>query len=143
MGRLDFNTENDFETLFDFPSDVKIDYDDIILVYLATEVIPGGGGEPPFPPTFVWEALPKTMYLEKGELTYGFKYSFGSVDSSLDGLHIFLDGSVDLNELSTELTNDIHFRVAVISADLMSFANMDEIEAMISSIPNNEIIVLN
>jgi len=139
---IDFNEETNFETLVDLPSDVQISPTDIVLVYIA-KVISGGLGDPPPPPTIIWEVLPKTMYLENGELTYGFKHTVISVDSSLIGLRIFLDGSVDLNELPSELTQDIIFKIAVIPAVWVSSANMDDLEAMINSIPNNEIKVLN
>jgi len=139
---VDFNAEDNFETLVDLPSDVEISPTDIVLVYIA-EVIRVGGGDPPPPPTIIWEVLPKTIYLENGELAYGFKHTVISVDSALLGLRIFLDGSLDLNELPSELTQDIMFKIAVIPAVWVSSANMDDLDAMISSMPNNEIIVLN
>jgi len=135
---IDFNAENNFETFVELPTDIQIGSKDIVFVYILTEVLNVGakGTLPPKPPVFVWEALPKTMYIENRELAYGFKYS-------LNHLRLFLDGSVDLNELPSELTQGIIFRVAVIPATWVSSAYMDNLDAMISSMPNNEIKVLN
>lgn len=99
---IDFNTENDFLDIFDFPS--KLEESDAVLVYRLSAVDNGRD---------VWRQLPQTYFFQEGVLMYNFDYT-------VDDFSIFLDGAIDLNALPTQWRTDQVFRVIVVPSDFPS-----------------------
>ena len=102
----DFNSENDFSTLFTFPADViEVFESDVVLVYLLWDVT-----EDDLP---ILRLMPQTIYLDDGSFQYNFDYTYFDVN-------FFLDGAYDFTTLEDSWTQNQTFRVVVVPAD---FAN--------------------
>lgn len=124
---VDFNSNDNFSVVVDIPSEIEVFDTDIVMTYVLTDVIDG---------VDVWEPLPQTLFFGDEILLYGYNYTFFDVE-------LFLDGTVDLNSLPSEFTQDIVFRVAVIPADMAQSMDLNSLGNMIGALKNNEIIKLN
>lgn len=106
----DFNSENEYSTLFTFPPDeIEVFESDVVLVYILWEVTEDSDGNA-LP---IWRLMPQTIFLEDGSFQYNFDYTYFDVS-------IFLDGVYDFNTLGNNWTQDQLFRVVVVPADFAS-----------------------
>jgi hypothetical protein len=103
---VDFTNSNDYSQLVNIPIDIEVYESDVILVYWLEDVISDGTGD-----TFdVWTALPQTIYTTQGSFQYSFNHTFIDV-------FLFLQGDINLDSLSSNLTNNQTFRIAIVGAE--------------------------
>lgn len=120
---LTFSDANDFAQLVDFPNNVEVFESDVVMAYRLVEVDNG---------LDIWEPLPQTLFFQDGILLYGFNHSFVDIE-------FFLDGTVNLFTLDTDLTVSQTFRVAIIPAayaknlDLGNMAQVMAVSKMINT----------
>lgn len=124
---VDFTPGNDFEVLIDIPAQIEVLDTDIVLVYTLIEIDNG---------VDVWEPLPQTFFFEDGILLYSFDYTQQDVN-------LFLDGTVILDDLSADLTQDITFRMIVIPADDAENINLNNMESLMEAIRLKDVEELN
>lgn len=102
----EFNfTAPDYSVLLNLPSTFEMLDSDVMLVYLLWGVTDDN--------VEIWRALPQTLYFDDGILHYN--YDFTKYDAS-----IFLDGTVDLNTLAADWTDQWIARVVVVPAQFVS-----------------------
>ena len=103
---VDFTNSNDYSQLVNIPLDIEVYESDVILVYWLEDVISDGTGG-----TFdVWTPLPQTIYTTQGSFQYSFNHTFIDV-------FLFLQGDINLDSLSSNLTNNQTFRIAIVGAE--------------------------
>lgn len=103
---VDFTNANDYSQLVNIPLDIEVYESDVILVYWLEDVISDGTGG-----TFdVWTPLPQTIYTTQGSFQYSFNHTFIDV-------FLFLQGDINLDSLSSNLTNNQTFRIAIVGAE--------------------------
>lgn len=103
---VDFTNSNDYSQLVNIPMDIEVYESDVILVYWLEDVISDGSGD-----TFdVWTPLPQTIYTTQGSFQYSFNHTFIDV-------FLFLQGDINLDSLSSNLTNNQTFRIAIVGAE--------------------------
>jgi hypothetical protein len=124
---VDFLAINGFEELVPFPDNIEVFDTDVVVAYVLTDVVDG---------LDVWEPLPQTLFLGNEILLYGFNYTVGDI-------LFFLDGTVNFNNLPSDLTDNIIFRVAIIPADMAEGVNLNSLESVMSAMQNKEIMQLN
>ena len=83
----------------------------------------------------IWEPLPQTLFFEEGILLYGFNHTYADIE-------FFLDGTIPLNDLIPELTQSIIFRVAIIPADSAKKIDQKNMNSILNSLQDQEIIRL-
>ena len=106
---LDF-TAPDFSAFLELPSTFNMLESDVMLAFLLWEVTEDG--------TEVWRALPQTLYFQDGILEYN--YDFTRFDAT-----IFLDGTVNLDELSSDLTDNWVARLVVVPGQFGARTTLD------------------
>jgi len=109
---VNFNAANNFSFTENYGFDVKTS--DVTLVYILWETDNG---------TDIWRLLPQSVAFEGGTLIYNFDFTQTDV-------RFFLDGTVDLNTLAAEWTQNQVFRVVVIPADnvdAVDVSNLDHV----------------
>ncbi len=106
-----FTTANKFTLFSAFPSNLKVNDTDIVMVYIRWDQVEEGGEI-----LNLWRALPQTAIMEDGLIQYNFDYTMASVE-------IFLTATV--NELSSEWTDNQVFRVAVLPAEVVLNKSID------------------
>ncbi|MCM8571086.1 collagen-like protein [Gramella jeungdoensis] len=99
----------DYSVFVEIPSSVEVLDSDVILVYLLESVEDGAD---------VWSLLPQTFYLEDGEVQYNYNHTTFDVN-------VYLHGTVDLNDLGPEFTDDQTFRMVVVPSDFALDSNID------------------
>ena len=124
---VDFIAANDFEELVLFRDNVEVFDTDVVVAYILTDIVDG---------LDVWEPLPQTLFFGDEILLYGFNYTVGDI-------LFFLDGTVDLNNLSPDYTDNIIFRIAILPADMAESVDINSLESVMSAIQNKEIMQLN
>jgi len=103
---VDFTNSNDYSQLVNIPIDIEVYESDVIPVYWLEDVISDGTGG-----TFdVWTPLPQTIYTTQGSFQYSFNHTFIDV-------FLFLQGDINLDSLSSNLTNNQTFRIAIVGAE--------------------------
>jgi len=103
---VDFTNSNDYSQLVNIPIDIEVYESDVILVYWLEDVISDGSGD-----TFdVWTPLPQTIYTTQGSFQYSFNHTFIDV-------FLFMQGDINLDSLSSNLTNNQTFRIAIVGAE--------------------------
>ncbi len=102
----DFTAEDDFQLFFEFPSTFQVYESDAVLVYILWEVTSDNEGNP----LNIWRLLPQTVVLDEGILQYNYD------NTSLD-VRIFLEGTLDLNNLLPAEALDQEFRIVILPAD--------------------------
>ena len=103
---VDFTNSNDYSQLVNITIDIEVYESDVILVYWLEDVISDGTGG-----TFdVWTPLPQTIYTTQGSFQYSFNHTFIDV-------FLFLQGDINLDSLSSNLTNNQTFRIAIVGAE--------------------------
>ncbi|MCF6297966.1 MAG: hypothetical protein L3J08_08295 [Flavobacteriaceae bacterium] len=125
---VDFNTANNFEFVVGIPSQIEVLPSDIAIGYILSGVNNGAD---------VWEPLPQTLFFDDGTLLYGFNHT--TID-----VKFFMDGTVNLENLLAELTQDIVFRIAIIPADAAKKVNSKTLSMkdLLGSIKEESIIKL-
>ncbi|MEO9872074.1 hypothetical protein [Ekhidna sp.] len=94
-------TAPDYSVTLNIPRDFTVLDSDVMLVYFLWGVTDDGAE--------VWRALPQTLYFTDGVLAYN--YDFTKFDAN-----VFLDGTVDLDGLGADLTDNWIARVVVVPA---------------------------
>ena len=103
---VDFTNSNDYSQLVNIPLDIEVYESDVVLVYWLEDVISDGTGG-----TFdVWTPLPQTIYTTQGSFQYSYNHTFIDV-------FLFLQGDINLDSLSSNLTNNQTFRIAIVGAE--------------------------
>jgi len=104
---LSFTTENNFSTIVNFPNGFNSRETDLVVAYIANGIDPANN----IP---LWDALPKTIFIEGGGVVaFNFNYSAG-------GIEVFLDAedTLDKNTLPSILTTNRNFRFAILPSQL-------------------------
>ncbi len=125
--QVTFDDSNNYEVLIDFPSNIDVYDTDVVIAYILSGHDNG---------VDIWEPLPQTLFFEDGILLYGFNHTYADIA-------FFLDGTVYLDELQAQFTDNIIFRVAIIPADSAQGLNLDNLDVVLNSLQNQEIIRLN
>ncbi len=123
---VSFNTANNFEVLVEIPNTIEVFDSDVLLGYILVGVDND---------VDIWEPLPQTLFLGNDSLLYGFNYTFADVV-------FFMDATFPLEELDSDFTQDIVFRIAVIPADIAKDINVNKIENVMNYVNSEEIIRL-
>jgi hypothetical protein len=110
----DFLPENDFRMSYEFPTSVEVFESDIVLVYILWEQVEGNNGNM----MDVWRLLPQTVMLPEGILQYNYDHTFADVQ-------IFLEGTIDFNDLLPAEALDQVFRIVILPADFALNNNLD------------------
>ncbi len=103
-------TSPDYSALLELPTDFNMLDSDVILVYFLWEVTEDN--------VEVWRQLPQTLYFNDGILEYN--YDWTKFDAS-----VFLDGTVNLDGLGADLTDNWIARVVVVPALFSGRADID------------------
>ena len=114
--QFDF-TAPEYSALLELPGDFTMLDSDVMLAYLLWEVTEDG--------TEIWRALPQSLYFQDGILEYN--YDFTKFDAN-----IFLDGTVNLDGLGADLTDNWIARLVVVPGlfsgrSVIDFTNYDEV----------------
>jgi len=105
------------ELFTDIPTSIEVFDTDIVIAYILSGVDDG---------IDIWEPLPQTLFFDNGILLYGYDYT-------LNDVHFFLDGTIDLTTLEALYTDNIIFRVAVIPADFAATINTSNINEVMKA----------
>lgn len=106
---VDFGIQDNFAVTIQFPQEIEVFEEDIVLVYRLAETLSNGNNTP----IDVWQALPQNFFLQEGILQYNYDYTFLNCS-------IFLDGNFDLNALGTAFTLQQIFRIVIMPADIIN-----------------------
>jgi len=113
-----FTEAEGFEIFTDIPASIDVFDTDVVIAYILNGVDNG---------VDIWEPLPQTLFFDNGILLYGYDYT-------LNDVHFFLDGTIDLTTLDGLFTDNIVFRVAVIPADFAATINTANINEVMSAL---------
>ncbi|MDX1542503.1 MAG: collagen-like protein [Christiangramia sp.] len=102
-------TAPEYSVFVEIPSAVEVLDSDVILVYLLESVEDGAD---------VWSLLPQTFYLEDGEVQYNYNHTTFDVN-------VYLHGTVNLDDLGPEFTDDQTFRMVVVPSDFALNSGVD------------------
>ncbi|WP_420316155.1 hypothetical protein [Ekhidna sp.] len=117
-------TAPDYSQLLLLPNDFEMRDSDVMLVYFLWEITEEN--------VEVWRALPQTLYFSDGLLAYN--YDFTKFDAN-----VFLDGTVNLNGLGADLTDNWIARVVVVPAQFsgrIDYSNYEEVKAYFDLSPS-------
>ena len=103
-----FNSQNNFSSLFVFPTDVVVYESDVVMAYLLEETIFSNGES-----TDVWTPLPQSFFTDQGLLQFTFNHTYSDVN-------VLLQANFNLNNAAAFFTQNQLFRVVIIPA---AFAN--------------------
>lgn len=126
----------DYEVLIDYPANITTFPDDMTLVYLLWDVVPGNNGGT----VDVWRLLPQTIYTNFGEFQYNF-------DATNGDARIFIDApaSTDLSQLAPADISNQTFRIVILPVDLLnSGVDVNDYNAVMSlaDLTTDDIIVI-
>ena len=108
---MDLNTGlNRYEALLQYPSDITLLPDDVVLIYRLEEIDNG---------LDVWRQLPQPFFSDQGLIYYNF-------DFTQKNYGVFLEPEFDAALVATDLINGQVFRIVIIPADLGTTAKMDK-----------------
>src|SRR5680860_609663 len=108
---MDFNTGlNRYEALLQYPSDITLLPDDVVLIYRLEEIDNG---------LDVWRQLPQPFFSDQGLLYYNF-------DFTQENYGVFLEPEFDATLVATDLIDAQVFRIVIVPADLGTTAKMDK-----------------
>lgn len=112
-------TSPDYSALLDLPSTFTMLDSDVMMIYLLWEVTDNG--------TEIWRAMPQSLFFSDGILHYN--YDFTKFDAT-----VFLDGTVDLDGLGANYTDNWIARVVVIPGQFsgrtdINLSSYDEVKA--------------
>lgn len=108
-------TAPDYSVLLNLPDDFVMLDSDVMLVYFLWDVTNDG--------VEVWRSLPQTLFFTDGMLQYN--YDFTKFDAN-----VFLDGTVNLNGLGGDLTDNWIARVVVVPAQFSGRIDYSDYEAV-------------
>lgn len=111
----DFNAENGYSLLSEFPQTIEVFESDVVLVFLLWDQTEDGNGDP----VDIWRLLPQTRILDQGLLQYNYDHTFLDVN-------IFLESDFDLGTLAAGDTDNQVFRIAIMPADFAASARFDK-----------------
>jgi len=106
----DFTPQDEYRLFFDFPNDFVIYDTDIVLVYILWQHIDG---------LDIWRLLPQTVVLDEGVIQYNFDYTVKDVQ-------VFLEFTINEEDLHEDETDNQVFRIAVLPADFMANKSFDK-----------------
>lgn len=112
-------TAPDYEVLLNLPDNFVMLDSDVMLVYFLWDVQDG---------IEIWRALPQTLYLSDGILAYNF-------DHTKFDANVFLDGTVNLDFLGADFTDNWIARIVVVPGQFFSgrtsidFSDYDQVKA--------------
>ena len=106
----DFTPQDEYRLYYDFPSDFVIYDTDIVLVYILWQNVDG---------LDVWRLMPQTVVLDEGVIQYNFDYTVKDVQ-------VFLEFTINEDDLHEDETDNQIFRIAVLPADFMANNSFDE-----------------
>lgn len=124
---VSFSNQNNYEVLVEFPNNIEVYDTDIVMAYILTGVDNG---------VDIWEPLPQTLYFNDGSLLYGYNYTYADIV-------FFLDGTVNLNTLDPQYTNDIVFRIAIIPAEFAKTFDINNYNEVVRNLQLENIVKLN
>ena len=124
---VDFNSSSGFEELVSFPSEIDVFDTDVVVTYILVDVEDG---------LDIWEPLPMSLFIDDDTLLYGFNYTVADV-------LLFMDGTLNLNDLPDSFTQDQIFRIAVLPVDMANDTNLSSFENVMEVLQNPEIMQLN
>lgn len=106
----------DYSVLVTYPTNIEVFPDDMTLIYILFDQVPGNSGGL----VDVWRLLPQTLYTDFGEFQYNYDFTTGDAT-------IFLDGpdSTNFNNLTTADLNDQTFRIVILPVELASNPLLD------------------
>lgn len=109
-------TSPEYSALLELPTDFEMLDSDVMLVYLLWEITDDN--------TEIWRALPQTLYLESGILSYN--YDFTRFDAQ-----VFMDGTVNLDGLGADFTDNWIARLVVVPSQFggrttLDYSNYDQ-----------------
>lgn len=108
VDNADFIASGNYRVSVNMPSNLEIYPSDVVLVYLAWEVVNIGGND-----AVVWRPLPQVVPSGSGFFQYNYDYTMYDVE-------IFMDGTIDLATLDDSWTQDQIFRIVVVPADFLN-----------------------
>lgn len=126
----------DYEVLIDYPANVTVFPDDMTLVYILWDQVPGNNGGL----VDLWRLLPQTVYTDFGEFQYNY-------DATNGDARIFIDApaSTNLNLLAPADISNQTFRVVILPVELQSadldIFNYEEVMSM-AGLTTNDIITI-
>jgi len=100
----------EYSVLLNLPNNFTMLDSDVMLVYLLWEIMDDG--------TEIWRLLPQTLYLTDGIVSYN--YDFTKFDAS-----VFMDGTVDLDGLGANFTDNWIARVVVVPGQFTGRSTID------------------
>ena len=106
----DFTPQDDYTLYFDFPNDFVIYDTDVVFVYILWQHIDG---------LDIWRLMPQTVVLPEGVIQYNYDYTVVDVQ-------VFLEFTIDENDLHEDETDNQIFRIAVLPADFMANKSFNE-----------------
>ena len=121
---VDFVSDYQFKALVPYPNNMEVYNGDVVMVYVLDGVVDD---------LDVWEPLPRTLYFADGILMYGFNYTSGDVE-------LFLDGTLDLNSLTSDLTQNLVFRIAILPAVLATNIDLNNFESVMSAVDSDSVL---
>jgi len=124
---VSFNSNDEYKVYVDIPNQIDVYPTDIIVAYILAGEFEGKD---------IWEPLPQTLFFNDGTLLYGYNYTLVDVG-------FFLDGTVNLDFLDVDFTQNITFRVAVLPADAVQGLDLNNMESVLNALNNRDIIKLN
>ncbi|MBC6999993.1 collagen-like protein [Cytophaga sp. FL35] len=101
---------NRYEYFSQYPSDITLLPDDVILMYRLEEIVDGAD---------VWRQLPQPFFADEGLLYYNFDFTQGDYT-------VLLEPEFDLSAVPTDLTDNQIFRIVIIPSDLGTAMDMDQ-----------------
>lgn len=126
----------DYEALLDFPASVTIFPDDMTLVYILWDQVPGNNGGL----VDLWRLLPQTVYTNFGEFQYNY-------DATNGDARVFIDApaSTDLSQLAPADISNQTFRVVILPVELQStgldFSNYEEVMST-AGLTTNDVMII-
>ncbi len=113
----DFTSGNNYSLFYEFPSNFEIYDTDVVLVYILWEQSNG---------TDVWRLMPQTVVLKTINANYPetdvIQYNF---DYTVFDVQIFLETTMDYNDLLPGETDNQIFRIVVLPADFLAKKSVD------------------
>ncbi len=106
----DFTPIDDYTLFFEFPNDFEIYDTDVVFVYILWQHIDG---------LDIWRLMPQTVVLPEGVIQYNYDYTVLDVQ-------VFLEFTINENDLHEDETDGQVFRIAVLPADFMANKSFNE-----------------
>jgi hypothetical protein len=126
----------DYEVLIDYPPSITIFPDDMTLVYLLWDQVPGNNGGT----VDVWRLLPQVIYSNFGEFQYNY-------DATNGDARIFIDAPArtDLSQLAPADISGQTFRIVILPVELVTTGvDVTDYDAVmnLASLSEQDIIVI-